>query len=286
MSLALTVFVAALGADPAPAALDAVLNAARTSNAGLSADWSAAETADWSDPKTLERLLAHSKALPKSGDLPLAVARELVRRRRTDDAWTYLAPLQPDQVSDAAALHFHRGGVLQTLGRHDDAVREFLALDSLPNVPERYLTTTKALRSQLAGLNRESLPGVAHDMREIRRRLEIARPDQRTQDLNKDVIARLDRLIDDIQKKADNAKRKGAAKTSKPADESRPYQEKTTGEVADGRQFRNAGKWGDLPEKERAKALQDLTRDFPVHYRDAVEEYFKKLSKEGTEVRK
>jgi hypothetical protein len=169
--------------------------------------------------------------------------------------------------------------------RNDEAVKELLLLENLPHVPERYLATAKSIRNQLGSLKRESLPGIAHDMREIRRRLEIARPDQRTQDLNKDVVARLDKMIVDIQKQANAAKRTGAGKPSKPADESRPYQEKSTGEVADGRRFANSGKWGDLPEKERAKALQDLTRDFPAHYRDAVEEYFKRLSKENPEPR-
>jgi hypothetical protein len=284
MMISLATLILAVGADPT-ATLDQALEAARKADASLTAAWTAAEAAGWADGKKIEMLLAHGNAFSKSGDLPLAVARELIRRKRADDAWLLLDRIKPEQVSDAPTLHFHRGGVLQTLGRNDDAVRDFLALDGLPNVPERYAATAKALRAQLAALQRESLPGVAHDMREIERRLEIGRPDQRTQDLNKDVIARLDRLIDDLQKKANQAKRKSAASPSKPAEESRPHQGKSTGDVADGRQFRDTGKWGDLPEKERAKALQDLTRDFPAHYRDAVEEYFKKLSKESTEPR-
>ena len=35
--------------------------------------------------------------------------------------------------------------------------------------------------------------------------------------------------------------------------------------------------WGNLPERERAKALADLTRDIPPHYREAIETYFKKI---------
>jgi hypothetical protein len=274
------------GADP-PRSLDDALDRARRSDAAFGVDWTAAATSDWADANKVKRVLDHKAAFPKPGDLKLAAARELIRRKRGDDAWEHLKNLTIDLVSDPAALHFHRGGVLQTLGRNDDAVREFLALDALPNVPERYAATAKALRNELGNLKRDSLPGVAHDMREIRRRLEIARPDERTQELNRDVIARLDKMINQCKKDADKAKKKSASgKPSKPADESRPFQEKTTGENADGRRFANTGKWGDLPEKERAKALQDLAREFPAHYRDAVEEYFKKLSREGGEGRK
>jgi hypothetical protein len=36
--------------------------------------------------------------------------------------------------------------------------------------------------------------------------------------------------------------------------------------------------WGKLPEKERAKAMQELTRDMPPEYREVIESYFRKLA--------
>ena len=38
--------------------------------------------------------------------------------------------------------------------------------------------------------------------------------------------------------------------------------------------------WGDMPPKEREEALQHMGRDFPPHFRDAIEEYFRKLATE------
>ncbi len=35
--------------------------------------------------------------------------------------------------------------------------------------------------------------------------------------------------------------------------------------------------WGKLPEKERAKAMVELTRGMPPKYRDAIEAYFREL---------
>jgi len=39
-----------------------------------------------------------------------------------------------------------------------------------------------------------------------------------------------------------------------------------------------AQNWGTLPEKERAKAMAELTKEMPAHYREVIENYFKKLA--------
>ena len=36
--------------------------------------------------------------------------------------------------------------------------------------------------------------------------------------------------------------------------------------------------WGKLPEKDRAKAMAELTREMPPRYREVIEKYFKKLA--------
>jgi hypothetical protein len=36
--------------------------------------------------------------------------------------------------------------------------------------------------------------------------------------------------------------------------------------------------WGKLPEKERAKAMLELTRDLPPRYRETIETYLKKIA--------
>jgi hypothetical protein len=39
-----------------------------------------------------------------------------------------------------------------------------------------------------------------------------------------------------------------------------------------------AKEWGKLPEKERAKAMQDMTREMPPKFREVIENYFRKLA--------
>jgi hypothetical protein len=40
-----------------------------------------------------------------------------------------------------------------------------------------------------------------------------------------------------------------------------------------------AAVWGKLPEKDRAKAMIELTRDLPPRYREIIENYAKTLAK-------
>ncbi len=47
----------------------------------------------------------------------------------------------------------------------------------------------------------------------------------------------------------------------------------------DKKRFKEMAKtWGKLPEKERAQAILDLTRDLPPQYRARIEEYYKKAA--------
>ena len=41
--------------------------------------------------------------------------------------------------------------------------------------------------------------------------------------------------------------------------------------------------WGNLPPKKREEALQQIGRDFPSHYRDKIEQYFRKLANQDSE---
>ncbi len=50
----------------------------------------------------------------------------------------------------------------------------------------------------------------------------------------------------------------------------------------DRRDIGNKSGWGDLPPKEREQALQQIGREFPAHYRELVEQYFRELANEQT----
>ena len=56
---------------------------------------------------------------------------------------------------------------------------------------------------------------------------------------------------------------------------------KGKGEVDSKKVKEIADLWGKLPEKERAKAMVELTRGMPAKDRAVIEAYFKKLAEKG-----
>lgn len=50
------------------------------------------------------------------------------------------------------------------------------------------------------------------------------------------------------------------------------------GDANDRNTIARAG-WGNLPDKERAKAEQEIGRNFPPHYREALKKYTEELAR-------
>ena len=51
----------------------------------------------------------------------------------------------------------------------------------------------------------------------------------------------------------------------------------------DPRKLAEETDWGDLPPLQRKQALQELGEEFPSHYRDVIEEYFRSLARGDAE---
>ena len=60
-------------------------------------------------------------------------------------------------------------------------------------------------------------------------------------------------------------------------DDSRLADGKGPGEVT-RRDLGDTDGWGNLPPHQRDEALQQIGREFPAHYREAIEQYFKRLA--------
>jgi hypothetical protein len=92
-------------------------------------------------------------------------------------------------------------------------------------------------------------------------------------------------MIDKIENQGGGGGGGGGGKQQGPggqgsgAKESKVMRGKGAGRVND-KNLKGNSAWGNLPEKERAKMLQALGRDFPDHYKNAIQEYFRKLAAE------
>lgn len=213
-------------------------------------------------------------------NVAVAVGIELVRQRLHDEALELFEAVDATEIVDPAAYYFHRAVCEFSLHQVAEARNSLDKLQRVPGIAARYRVVSDSMREVLADLKKESLGGIAHDMRDVERRLDLERPDEKTVALENDILERLDKLIDDLenQDKSDSgASGSSSPRSMAPARQSQLLGGKGEGKV-DEKSFRDRGKWGNLPDKDRERAIQDIGRDFPGHYRDAIEQYFRKLA--------
>jgi hypothetical protein len=70
----------------------------------------------------------------------------------------------------------------------------------------------------------------------------------------------------------------GGSSPNSPMPDSNPAGTSGPGKVDDKKLKGLALQWGKLPDKERAKAMQDLIKDLPPRHKEVIENYFKKLA--------
>lgn len=215
----------------------------------------------------------------------LWLGRLLVRHERYDDALPLLAGLDVEASIDPATLLFHRAACQHWL-LEADAASDSLdqLLERADEIPVRYEQVGRLLRADLAALDDESLDHVARRMRDITRRLALGRAGAATRTVQDGVIASLDRLIKEIEERQQSAGGGGGGGGAggegggaAPMDESRLAGGRGPGEVR-SRDLGSGDGWGSLPPQAREEALQQIGREFPPHYREAIEQYFKRLA--------
>jgi hypothetical protein len=152
-------------------------------------------------------------------------------------------------------------------------------------LPLRFQQVAQLVERDLSALEDESLDHIARRMRDVRRRLDYGRAGEKVQTVEKGVLESLDKKIEDLEKQQQqqqsSASSGGSSQSSKPMEDSRPAELKAPMQV-DRREIGNQSGWGDLPPKEREQALQQIGREFPAHYRELIEDYFRELANEPT----
>jgi hypothetical protein len=241
--------------------------------------------------------VAHGKPLPEfawlaDSETPLLIrnnirlylARWLVQEGYYDEALAWTEGLSPADVAAPEALLFYRAVAHQRLVQPDQSLA---ALSQLvvrrDELPVRYQKLADLMQQDLASLEDESLDHIARRMEDIRRRLAQGRSGERVQTVENGVIESLDRLIKKIE---DQMQQQQAIAASTPANSPQsqaPMQDSQIAELkAPGkvqqREIGDRAGWGNMPDKDREKALQDIGREFPSHYREIIEEYFRRLA--------
>ena len=220
---------------------------------------------------------------------PMQQSRVLIRNEDWSGAIACMKRFKPTE-SDQHEYWFHMAVAHCRLNHKKEAIvwAEKVADELLyPPPPRRYKAVALIIIAEAERWkeDRLDLDGIYRDMKAVQDRLKNAQAGKETQRRQKDILDRLDQMIKKEEDELEKAKSMAQAKQqqkqkSKPADDFQlPQGEKYKGEVDAKRVKEYAAIWGNLPPKERAKAMVELTRGLPSRYRNAIETYFKNLEK-------
>jgi hypothetical protein len=219
-----------------------------------------------------------------SNNLRLFYARWLVSESLFDEALEQLTGLEPSQVMAPASLLFYEGVVYHASLNKEAGLKSLEELlQGADSSPKRYIAVAKLMQEDLKELKEESLDHIARRMNDIRRRLDLGHAGPKVRQVEDGVIDSLDKLIKDMESQQQQQQQStdiaDGIQSSGPAQDSYLRGGKGQGDVTKKNIGSNSG-WGDLPPKEREEAMQQIGRDFPSHYRDAIEQYFRRLATE------
>ena len=217
------------------------------------------------------------------GTLRHYLAQRLVQARLFDEAKKVLEELTPENSIDPAGVLIHKAVVFHHFAERDEglaALKEFQAVTEEETVPRRSAELAKLLQFEWERQARaDETEKISRQMNDVRRRLGQGRTDDDTQGAEEDVMKDLEKLIERIEEQAQRQRRqqRSVQQPDKPEDAFRA-ELKAPGNV-DRRDFSPGDNWGNLPPKDREDALLKIEREFPPHYRDIIEQYFREMAR-------
>lgn len=246
-------------------------------------------TARGMDPNGPDYAIVESMPNELRAALRTWIGRELVRARYYDEALPIFAEVDPMVCPDPATLLFYRGACYHAQLKIKDSLSDLRRLlQRKDQIPARYARTAEMMVADIKPLKKDSLDEISRLMSDVTRRLDLGRADEATKDREQEVIDKLTKLIDKIeeeqQKQQQQQQQQSASGNggqsdgqASPMDDSRIAGANGQGD-ADRKKIDDQNGWGNLPPAERQESLQQISRDLPTHYREAIEAYFRKLA--------
>jgi hypothetical protein len=246
-------------------------------------------------------------------NLRLWLGKWLAQERLYDEAMAQLADLQPADVVDPASLLFYQSVCHHWMLHKTDGLKTIARLlEQKKTIPRRYEQLAELMQNDLSELEDDSLDHISRRMNDVTRRLDFGHAGKKVRGVEDGIVASLDKLIKEMEDMANASQRnrqqrqqqqggqdgdedrdgqgrrrnQGAdpdgIRSRSPATESRVAKGRGAGEVK-SKNIGNHSGWGDLPPKEKEEAIQQISKEFPSHYRDIIEQYFRKLASEEEE---
>lgn len=217
-------------------------------------------------------------------NLRLMVGRWLAQHELVDESLEVLKDAKAEHVADPATLLFYQAVGYHRLLKKDECVAAATRLlEHEDALPRRYVTLARLMEADIKPLKTDTLDEIARMMEDVRRRLALARAGKIVRDEEDEIVAKLEKMIEEKEKQQQQQQQAGNSGGSNPANpmqDSQAAQLRGKGEV-DPKNIGKEDEWGNLPPKERQEVMQQIGRELPAHFRETIEEYFKRLAQDG-----
>ena len=230
-------------------------------------------------------------------NLALAYARNLSNRRAYEEALDTLKLFQPEQVADPATYLFHRAVCEHALRTKADANRSISRLlVDCADAPERYRSVAILMFVDMTSWKEKDLGAVSRIMEDVEGELERFKGGPKTQKKQRQIIARLDELIKEMENKQKqegdpDPNGGGCPKGDDPQpgppgnNPSKPLERTVLpggggnkGDIDKAKRSLDSEEFSKLPPAEQRHALQEILRgEIDPRYREAVENYYLRL---------
>jgi hypothetical protein len=232
-------------------------------------------------------------------NLALAFAKAAVNRKAYEEALDALNGGVAEKAVDPAAFLFFKAVCEHATIQKNAATRSILRLlDEVADAPDRYKLVASLMFFEMQNWSPDpkDLANIERLMDNSGRRLELARAGEKTQDIQRKIIFRLDELIKELENQqknggqcnGGNCPNGGQSGGNRPGSQQNPSNPAPDSVIMGGsgkgivdeKELRKiAESWGTLPPDRRAKIIEDINRDLPPKYKPIIDEYFKALNR-------
>lgn len=214
-------------------------------------------------------------------------ARWLTQHRFYDEAILMLETLDPEKLVDPASLFFYRAVCRLRLLKPAEASDDIsLLVNNTLDVPPRFRAVAEMMQDE-ARVATEGLPQVARLMSDVQRRLDLGNSDDPVQKREDEVVAALDKLLEEMEKEKQKQQQSGDGQAQ--GQQNQPGQQGAAqsgikGAAADGEADRKDlaenGSWGMLDKQAETKARELIRQQFPPNFLDAISRYTRRIAEQ------
>ena len=197
---------AKIWANDARSILDRTVESLALANPEVATLLKSAKNPDVEAPAELPKFLADASADPFfKANVATAYAKALAGKRVYEEALDALKAAQPELVVDPSTYYFYKAVTEHALIQKEQAVGSIVRLlDDVADAPDRYkmVATLMFFDMQSWSADAKDLSNIGRLMDNSGRRLDLARGGQKTQEIQKKIVFRLDEKIKELENQA------------------------------------------------------------------------------------